>query len=379
MIPYHKIYKSDEEENYICDALARRQISGDGYYTKLVEDFLQKCFHLNKVLMTTSATHALELAMLLIDLKSGDEVIMPSFTFSSTANAVLLRGAKPVFAEIDKQTLNLDPQSVHSRITKKTRAIIPVHYAGISCNMDALMDLAKNQKIYVIEDAAQAVNAKYRGKYLGGIGHMGCYSFHGTKNFTSGEGGALIINREDEQLIERAECIRQKGTDRSKFLRGEIDSYSWVDTGSSYSPSELLMALLYSQLQELNYITQQRRHIHAYYSNLLQPFADKGLMSITQLPEQCEGNYHIYYMVFHDKQHREYVMKKLLDSNIGASTHFVPLHSSEMGRKLGYKAEDLPITEQISKCILRLPIYPDLKKSELDYIAEKLTAILEEL
>ncbi|MDF2892700.1 MAG: TDP-4-keto-6-deoxy-D-glucose transaminase, partial [Clostridia bacterium] len=182
MIPYHKIYKSDEEENYICDALARRQISGDGYYTKLVEDFLQKCFHLNKVLMTTSATHALELAMLLIDLKSGDEVIMPSFTFSSTANAVLLRGAKPVFAEIDRQTLNLDPQSVHSRITKKTRAIIPVHYAGISCNMDALMDLAKNQKIYVIEDAAQAVNAKYRGKYLGGIGHMGCYSFHGTKN-----------------------------------------------------------------------------------------------------------------------------------------------------------------------------------------------------
>ena len=379
MIPYHKIYKSNQEEKYILDALNRRQMSGDGYYTKLVEEFLSKSFHLNKVFMTTSATHALELAMLLINLEPGDEVIMPSFTFSSTANAVLLRGAKPVFAEIDRQTLNLDPHSVQSRFTKKTRAVIPVHYAGVSCDMEALMDLAERQRIYVIEDAAQAVNAKYREKYLGGIGHMGCYSFHGTKNFTSGEGGALIINSQDEQLIERAECIRQKGTDRSKFLRGEIDSYSWVDTGSSYSPSELLMALLYSQLQELDYITQQRRIIHEYYSNLLQPYVDKGLMSITQSPGDCEGNYHIFYMTFHDQQNKEYVMKKLQDCNISALTHFVPLHSSEMGRKLGYKAEDLPITEHISKCILRLPIYPSLNKLELDYIAEKLTAILEEL
>jgi dTDP-4-amino-4,6-dideoxygalactose transaminase len=379
MIPYNKIYKSLKEEEFIVDALTRRQISGDGHYTKLVEEFLAKRFELNKVFMTTSATHALELSMLLIDLKPGDEVIMPSFTFSSTANAVLLRGAKPVFTEIDPQSFNIDPQSAYSCITRNTKAIIPVHYAGISCNMEALMDIAKQHKLYVIEDAAQAVNSKYREKYLGSIGHMGCYSFHGTKNFTSGEGGALIINSKDEQIIERAECLRQKGTDRNKFLRGEIDYYSWVDIGSSYSPSELLMALLYSQLQEIDYITRQRRIVYEYYSSLLQKYVNNGLISITQLPQEGEGNYHIFYMVFQNQHYRDYVMNKLKESGISAVTHFVPLHSSDMGKKLGYKAEDLPTTEKLSKCILRLPIYPGLSKLELDYIAEKLMHIMEAL
>lgn len=379
MIPYNKIYKSQKEEEYLLDCLARRQMSGDGYYTQMVEVFLAEKFDLNKVFMTTSATHALEMAMLLIDLKPGDEVVMPSFTFSSTANAVLLRGAKPVFAEVDAKTLNLNPQSVYNCITNKTKAIVPVHYAGIGCDMGQMMDMANKYKLYVIEDAAQAVNATFGDKYLGGIGHMGCYSFHGTKNFTSGEGGALVVNTQDEGLIERADCIRQKGTDRSKFLRGEVASYSWVDTGSSYSPSDLLMAMLYSQLQDMDYITMQRKRIHEFYSSLLQKYVDKEIMEITQIPKGCESNYHIFYILFKDSQTRDHVMEKLDQKGISAYSHFEPLHSALMGRSLGYMPEDLPITLKVSQCILRLPVYPELTDAEMGFIAECLVDILEEL
>ena len=379
MISYNKIYKSHKEEEYILDCLARRQISGDGYYTKLVEELLEKRFDLNKVFMTTSATHALEMAMLLIDLKPDDEVVMPSFTFSSTANAVLLRGAKPVFAEIDTKTLNLDPQAVYNCITDKTKAIVPVHYAGIGCDMDQIMDIANKYKLYIIEDAAQAVNAKFEGKYLGGIGHMGCYSFHSTKNFTSGEGGALVVNTQDERVIERADCIRQKGTDRSKFLRGEVINYSWVDTGSSYSPSDLLMAMLYSQLQDMDYITMKRKRVHEFYSNLLQKYVDQEIIKITQIPTGFESNYHIFYILFNDSQTRDYAMEKLHQKGVSAFTHFEPLHSSSMGRSLGYKSEDLPITLKVSQCILRLPIYPELTEAEMEFIAECLVDILEGL
>jgi dTDP-4-amino-4,6-dideoxygalactose transaminase len=379
MIPYNKIYKSQREEEYVLDALRRRQVSGDGYYTKLVEAFLHKRFNLNKIFMTTSATHALEMAMLLINLKPGDEVIMPSFTFSSTANAVLLRGAKPVFAEIDIKTLNLNPQSLYNCITDKTKAIIPVHYAGIGCEMGEIMDAANKYNLYVIEDAAQAANAKFEGAYLGGIGHLGCYSFHGTKNFTSGEGGALVINTQDEGLIERADCIRQKGTDRSKFLRGEVSSYSWVDIGSSYSPSDLTMAMLYSQLQEIDYITMQRKRVHEFYSNLLQKYVDKEIINITKIPTNCESNYHIFYILFNNSQTRDCVMEKLHQKGISAYTHFEPLHSSLMGQDLGYNAEDLPITLEVSQCILRLPIYTELTEIEMQFIAESLEDILEGL
>lgn len=379
MIPYNKIYKSQKEEEYIFDSLARRQISGDGYYTKMVEAFLTKKFDLNKVFMTTSATHALEMAMLLIDLKPGDEVVMPSFTFSSTANAVLLRGAKPVFAEIDAKTLNLSSQAVYDCITDKTKAIVPVHYAGIGCEMDQMMDIANKYKLYIIEDAAQAVNAKFKDKFLGGIGHMGCYSFHGTKNFTSGEGGALVVNTQDEGLMERADCIRQKGTDRSKFIRGEVANYSWVDTGSSYSPSDLLMAMLYSQLQDMDYITMQRKRIHEFYCSLLQKYVDKETIKITQIPTDCETNYHIFYILFNDSHTRDDVMEKLHQKGISAYTHFEPLHSALMGRNLGYKAEYLPITLRVSQCILRLPIYPELAEVEMEFIAECLVDILEGL
>jgi dTDP-4-amino-4,6-dideoxygalactose transaminase len=304
---------------------------------------------------------------------------MPSFTFSSTANAVLLRGAKPVFAEINAKTLNLNPEAVYNCITDKTKAIVPVHYAGIGCEMDQIMDMANKYKLYIIEDAAQAVNAKLGGKYLGGIGHMGCYSFHGTKNFTSGEGGALAINTQDEQLIDRADCIRQKGTDRSKFLRGEVASYSWVDVGSSYSPSDLLMAMLYSQLQDMDYITKRRKRVHEFYSNLLQKYVDKEIIKVTQIPTRCESNYHIFYILFNDSRNRDYVMEKLHQKGISAFTHFEPLHSALMGRSLGYRADDLPITLKVSQSILRLPIYPELTEVEMDFIAECLEDILEGL
>lgn len=379
MISFNKVYKAQREVQYILDAISKGQISGDNYYTTKVEKLLTASFGLNKVLMTTSATHALELAMLLIDLKPGDEVIMPSFTFSSTANSVLLRGGKPVFADIEEATLNIDTGSVHKLITNRTKAIVPVHYGGIGCRMDEIMDIAKKHKIFVIEDAAQGVNAKYKEKYLGSIGHMGCYSFHSTKNFTSGEGGALLINVKDEELLERADCIRQKGTDRVKFLRGEVDNYSWVDIGSSYSPSDMLMAMLYSQLEDMDYITRERQKVHDFYTKLLQGYANQGLFNMTKMPENCEANYHIFYLLFNDAEARTNVMKRLKEKNISSATHFVPLHSSIMGRSLGFKAEDLPVTERVGKCVLRLPIYPDLNSVELDYIGEVITNILEDL
>ncbi len=379
MISFNETYKSQGETQYIIDAISMGKISGDCYYTTKVEELLTKSFALNKVLMTTSATHALELAMLLIDIKPGDEVIMPSFTFSSTANSVLLRGAKPVFAEVEEATLNIDPSSIHKLITDRTKAIVPVHYGGIGCKMDEIMDIAKKHKLFVIEDAAQGVNAKYKNKYLGSIGHMGCYSFHSTKNFTSGEGGALLINVKDEEILERADCIRQKGTDRVKFLRGEVDSYSWVDIGSSYSPSDILMAMLYGQLEDMDYITKERHRVHDFYTRMLQGYANKGLFSMTKIPEECRSNYHIFYLLFNDAKTQAYVMKRLKDKNIHTASHFVPLHSSAMGRSLGFIAEDLPVTNRIGKCVLRLPIYPDLKSVELNYIGEAITNILEDL
>lgn len=379
MIPYNKVHLSGSEEQYILDALLRGQIGGDGYYTAKVEKLIADNFNINKVMMTTSATHALELAMLLIDIKPGDEVIMPSFTFSSTANCVLLRGGKPVFAEVEKETLNIDPSSIRKLITDRTKAIIPVHYAGISCRMDEIMEIAEENKLYVVEDAAQGVNAAYKGRFLGGIGHMGCYSFHSTKNFTSGEGGALLINTRDEKLLERAEYIRQKGTDRDRFLRGEIGSYSWVDIGSSFSPSDILMALLFSQLQEINAITKERKRVHDFYTELLQKYADRGILNMTKVPQECQSNYHIFYLLFQDMQARNHVMKRLKDKKISAVSHFMPLHSAKMGTSLGFKAEDLPVTEWAAQCILRLPLYPGLSSIELEYIGEELTSILEEL
>ena len=379
MIPYHRICNTGKEIEYVNDSIKRGQLSGDEYYTKLVETFISSRFKTGKVLMTTSATHALEMAMLIIGLKPGDEVIMPSFTFSSTANAVLLRGAKPVFAEIDEDTLNIDPTDLEKRISKNTKAIIPVHYAGVSCEMDRIMDLAEKAGLYVVEDAAQAVNSKYKGKYLGSIGHMGCYSFHGTKNYTCGEGGALLINADDQSLLERADCIRQKGTDREKFLRGEVDNYSWVDIGSSYSPSDVLMAVLYAQLEYMDVITQKRRLVHEYYMSILKRYTEKQLLKVTKIPTGCESNYHIFYLLFKDESTRTIVKEKLFNKGITALTPFVPLHSSLMGQSLGYRQGDLKKTEMAGKCLLRLPLYSDMSEEDMHYVGEQLMDILEGL
>lgn len=378
-IPYYKPYHSSKEKEYILDAINKSYISGDGFYTKQVSGFLEQRFGIVRTYMTTSATHALELASLIIDIVPRDEVIMPSFTFTSTANAIILRGGKPVFCDIDENTLNISPKEIENKLTYKTKAIIPVHYGGISCDMDSIMDIAKRNQLYVIEDAAQGVNAKYKGKYLGSIGHMGAFSFHGTKNYTCGEGGALLINTDDEAFMEKAEIVRQKGTDREKFLRGEVGVYSWVNKGSSYSPSDILMAMLMGQLEEMDKITEKRRFIHEYYADVLKNKALKHNIKLIHIPKECESNYHIFYLVFSNEVHRNYAMRELNSRGICATTHYVPLHSSKMGNSLGYKQDDLKVTEKVSQGLLRLPLYSDMTTQEMEYVAENLIDIMEKL
>jgi len=375
-IDFNKTYLSGKENEYITDALQRGSICGDGYYTARVSEFLEEKFDLNRVLMTTSATHALEMAAQLIGLKTGDEVIMPSFTFSSTANAVLKEGARPVFAEIKRNSFNLDPADFESKITSKTKAVIPVHYAGISCEMDLIREIAAKNDIYVIEDAAHAVNSFYNGEPAGGMGDFGCYSFHGSKNFVSGEGGALVINSQQQKLIQKAEVIREKGTNRSRFLRGEIDKYSWVGEGSSYLPSDILMALLFAQLQEIDYITAQRKRVFDYYNQNLKKFLDENFLDLLPVAAAAKkSNYHIYYLKFKNQKIRDFVLKELKARGIEAAFHFQPLHASPMGKKLGYQAEDLQLTNQVASSLLRLPIYPELSRRELDYIIQALEEI----
>ncbi len=378
-IPYNKIFYTEKEIEYVKDALEKQQINADGKYTKLVSSFFEDKFSIEKILMTTSGTHALEMASMLVGMKPYDEVIMPSFTFPSTANAVMIHGAKPVFADIKNDTLNIDPIDIEAKITRKTKAIIPVHYGGIGCEMDIIMDIAKRHNLYVIEDAAQGVNARYKGKFLGTWGHIGCYSFHGTKNYVSGEGGAISINISDSELIQKAEIIRQKGTNRQEFIRGEVDKYSWVDIGSSYGPSDILMAILYAQIEQLDIIKAKRKLINDFYFENLNQYVNSGkIKSITRIPEECDSNYHLYYLVFHSEENRDKMIEKLNRKGISAVIHFVPLHSSSMGRKLGYEPSDLPITENISRCLVRLPMYTNITKDEMYYIIETIDNIFKE-
>ena len=375
-ISFNEVYLSGKEKDYIADALNSGNLSGDGLYTRKVSDFLKEKFALKQVLMTTSATHALEMAAQLINLKENDEVIMPSFTFSSTANAVLKEGARPVFAEIEPDTFNLDPLDFEAKITDKTKAVIPVHYAGISCEMDQIREIAAKNNISIIEDAAHAVNSFYRGEAADSLGDFGCYSFHGSKNFISGEGGALIINSEQKEVIKKAEIIREKGTNRSRFLRGEIDKYSWVGEGSSYLPSDILMALLFAQLEEMDYITAQRKKVFDYYNYHLKEFLSKDFLEvIPRVPSDRKSNYHIYYLKFKNQKIRDFVLKELQKNGIEAVFHFQPLHSSPMGKKLGYSEEDLRLTNDIADSMLRLPIYPDLSRSDLEFITGTLRGI----
>lgn len=373
-IPFNKPSLAGDELDYIRDAILRWHISGDGLYTRKCSELLEKKFNAKKVLLTTSCTHALELASILLNLEEGDEVIVPSYTFVSTVNAFMLRGAKPVFVDIRGDTKNIDENLIEEKITKKTKAIFPVHYAGVSCEMDKILDIAKRHNLFVVEDAAQGVGAKYKDKYLGTLGTFGCYSFHETKNYTCGEGGALVIN--DERFIERAEIIREKGTNRSKFFRGEIDKYTWVDIGSSYLPSDLLAAFLFVQLEKMDNIASVRKKIYMRYFEGLLPLQEKGLVELPVIPDECASNYHMFYMVLKSTEERDNLIKSLGEQNISAVFHYIPLHLSPMGRKLGYKEGDFPITESVSRRLLRLPFYNNMTESEQERVIKGVKSFL---
>lgn len=371
MISFNKVFITGKEMEYIGDCIQRQRMSGDGYYTQKVNAFIESHFGSRRALMTTSCSAALEMAAMLLDLKEGDEVILPSFTFVSTANAIVQRGATPVFVDICEETLNMNPNDVVKRITSRTKAVMPVHYAGVACEMDPIMDLARSHGIKVIEDAAQGVNAKYKDSYLGTIGDIGCYSFHETKNYSCGEGGAILLNTEDRTLIQRAEIIREKGTNRSQFFRGEVDKYTWVDLGSSYLPSDLLAAFLYAQFEKLEFILEQRKEAFFYYYQNLRPLEKLGLIRLPFIPSDCTSNYHIFYIIFQTKIKRDEALKYLQENGVSVVFHYVPLHTSPMGSKLGYQKNDLPITERVSERLLRLPLYPGLTTRELEYIVNQ--------
>ena len=375
-IPFNRVSLSGQEMIYLEDCIKRGTLSGGGFYTRASQQWLENYLHSCRVLLTTSGTSALEMAMLCLDLQPGDEVIMPSFTFVSTANAVLLRGARPVFAEIDPHTLNLDPEDVSRKINPRTRAIVPVHYAGVACEMDALLAIATQYNIAVVEDAAHGIGASYKGKALGTIGSLGCYSFHATKNIVSGEGGALLINHDQPQLIERAEIIYEKGTDRSQFLRGEVDRYTWHEIGSSFVMADLLAAFLYAQLERLEEITRARQQRFVNYQQAFLSSQQREILQLPCLPAYAQSNYHLFYMLCPTQEKRDLLLQNLRQKDIEASFHFIPLHSSPMGERLGYSYNDLQITEDISRKLIRLPLYPDLSEAEQSYVIENVQACL---
>lgn len=376
-IPFNKPFVAGKELYYIAQAVTLGNLSGDGHFTNQCSRLLEEQFKVEKVLMTPSCTAALEMALMLCELGPGDEVILPSYTFVSTANAIVRVGAKPVFVDIRSDTLNIDERLIEGAITHKTKAIVPVHYAGVGCEMDKIMDMANKHNLLVIEDSAQGVGAYYNNRALGSIGHLGTYSFHETKNYICGEGGALCVN--DSGMIKRAEIIRDKGTNRSQFFRGEIDKYTWVDIGSSYVPSEIACAFLYAQLEMMNVIAERRRTIYKQYRTLLKPLEVQGLLSLPHIPEDCESNYHMFYVLLLNQEVRNAVIDHLRQHGIMAVFHFVPLHSSPMGKLYGAKFGNLSITEEVSDRLLRLPFYFEITESEQADVVQCLHDGLESL
>lgn len=368
MIPFNIPALTGNEERYISEAFQNKKLSGDGEFTKRCNQWFEDEFHTPKALLTTSCTHALEMAAILANIEEGDEVIMPSFTFVSTANAFVLRGAKIVFVDIRPDTMNIDEKLLESAITNKTKAIVPVHYAGVSCEMDEILRIAKQYDLIVIEDAAQGVMSRYKEKYLGTIGELGCYSFHETKNYNCGEGGSLLIN--DERFVERSEIIREKGTNRSRFFRGQVDKYTWVDVGSSYLPSEINAAFLYAQLEYANEINDNRLKSWNHYYTKLLPLQEKGFIKLPFVPSDCEHNAHMFYIKAKDIDERTKLIQYLKGNNILSVFHYIPLHSTDAGMKYGrFHGTDL-FTTQESERLLRLPMYYNLEKSIIDNIAE---------
>ena len=354
------------EEKYIKDAIAKGKICGDGEYTKKCNAWLEEQTGSPKVLLTTSCTHATEMAALLADIQPGDEVIMPSYTFVSTADAFVLRGAKVVFVDIRPDTMNIDEKKIEVAITKKTKAIVPVHYAGVSCEMDTIMDIARRHNLLVIEDAAQGVMSKYKGKALGTIGDFGCFSFHETKNYSMGEGGAILIKNED--MIEPAEIIREKGTNRSKFFRGQIDKYTWVDAGSSYLPSELNAAYLYGQLEQADKIFDDRMNTWNEYYKAFKDIADAGKIDLPTIPEGCEHNAHMFYIKCKDLDERTALISHAKENGVMLVFHYIPLHSAPAGKKFGrFNGEDIYTTKE-SERLVRLPLYYNITKEDRDKV-----------
>ncbi len=371
-IPFNKPFTIAGELDNIAAAIREGHLAGDGRFTRQCHQWLEQNLGAKRALLTHSCTAALEMAAILCDLKPGDEVIMPSFTFVSTANAFVLRGAVPVFVDIRPDTLNLDENLVAAAVTAKTRVIVPVHYAGVGCEMDALMALAHSRGLVVVEDAAQGILAEYKGRKLGAIGHLGCLSFHETKNVISGEGGALLVN--DERFIARAEVIREKGTNRAQFFRGEVDKYSWVDIGSSYLPSELVGAFLWAQLEHAGRINAGRMELCAAYRRGLTPLARQGALALPQPePAGITGNGHMFYVLLQDLAARTRLIAHLKARGIHSVFHYVPLHSSPAGRKFGRAAGPMTVTDGVSDRLLRLPLYYGLTGAEAAGIVAAIT------
>ena len=370
-IPFNRPSFAGGELRHIAGAIASGKISGDGLFTKKCHAFLERKLGVKKALLTTSCTHALEMAALLLDIRPGDEVIVPSFTFVSTANAFVLRGARPVFADIRPDTLNIDESRLERLITKRTRAICVVHYAGVGCNMEAIMGIAGRRGIAVIEDNAHGLFGLYRNRPLGSFGCLAAQSFHETKNITCGEGGALLIN--DPKYSERAEIIREKGTNRSQVFRGLADKYTWTDIGSSYLPSEILAAFLWAQLEARERIQAARGKIWNRYFSGLEEWAEENKAKLPAVPGHCRQPYHMFYLIMPSPRSRKGLIERLKAKSILAVFHYLPLHLSPMGKKFGGRPGDCPVAEQVSERILRLPFYTALKGSEQDLVVKSIT------
>ncbi len=372
-IPFNKPYMTGKELWYIAQAHSLGHLAGDGSFTKKCHGWLDNRTGTRKALLTHSCTAALEMAALITDIHPGDEVIMPSYTFVSTANAFVLRGAVPVFVDIRPDTLNIDETKIEAAITDRTRAIVPVHYAGVGCEMDTIMAIAHKHNLLVIEDAAQGVMSTYKGRPLGSIGHMGAFSFHETKNVISGEGGALLVN--DARFVDRAEIIREKGTNRSQFFRGQVDKYTWVDIGSSYLPGELIAAFLWAQMEEAEAITRQRIGLWNNYHQWLASPEEEGWLRRPIIPAHCAHNAHMYYLLLPDLEARTRFIERLKQSDIHAVFHYVPLHSAPAGQRFGRAHGDLPITNDLSNRLVRLPLWLGLESHQADVIRHILEAL----
>ncbi len=376
MILFNKPPFTGNEEKYILEAIRNNKISGDGEFTKRCHKWFEERFKCKKVLLTTSCTHALEMAAILLDIKEGDEVIMPSYTFVSTANAFVLRGAKIVFVDIRPDTMNIDETKIEQAITDRTKAIVPVHYAGVGCEMDTIMDIAKKYNLFVIEDAAQGMMSKYKGKALGTIGHLGTYSFHETKNYTSaGEGGLLLIN--DNVFVQRAEIIREKGTNRSLFFRGMVDKYSWVDVGSSYLMNDVSAAYLFGNLEKADEINENRLATWKKYYDGLKELEKKGFIKLPTIPDGCIHNAHMFYLKVKDLETRTELLEYLKENDILAVFHYIPLHSSHAGLEFSRFVGEDKFTISESEKLLRLPIYFDIDVEQVEYVLEYLVKFYE--